>query len=154
MIEGRDLAALGSFFLLPFDRLHCRTAVSVSTGWSSRPSGRTASSTVRGTPPNYAPVLDVEPDLSAHQGSADRDTVQHMDAEHDDHLACCLPGYRCFCGPGLAGYALSRLKFPVLPGSLGDNDFHHPIWCRRRCCSFPLADIIRNFPPRRHTVGV
>ena len=38
-----------------------------------------------------------------------------------------------FCGL-LAGYALSRLKFPFAGSSAPESS--SPIWCRRRCCSF------------------
>ena len=44
----------------------------------------------------------------------------------------------------LAGYALSRLKFPFA-GLIGTGIFITYLWCRRTLLFIPLSDIIRNF---------
>jgi len=69
-------------------------------------------------------VLDHAPDSGAHQGSVDRDLVQHLDAEHDDHLD---RGHGDFA----VLRSLSRVRAVYLvPQTL---------------LFIPLADIIRNF---------
>ena len=80
-----EVAALG-LLLRPADALYRPAAVPVLLDGRSPRSGRTASCTARGTRPTTrrsGPATDP----GAHHGSADRDLVQHLDAEHDDHLA-------------------------------------------------------------------
>ena len=91
--------------------------------------------------PNYAPFWTLHPTLEHITDLLDRDLVHDMAVEHDD-LALPATLISLFCGL-LAGYALSRLKFPFA-GALGTGIFITYL-VPQTLLFIPLADIIRNF---------
>src|SRR6516165_4986831 len=82
--RGRNMAALG-LLLHPTDRVRGRATVPVLLDDHHRhPAGPRALPPVER--PQLLAVLDRQPDLGAYQGPLDRDLVQYLDAEHDDHF--------------------------------------------------------------------
>ena len=92
--------------------------------------------------PNFTqPFWTMHPTLEHIHDLLTETLFSHLDAQHDDHLAVATV-ISLFCGL-LAGYALSRLKFPFA-GSIGTGIFITYL-VPQTLLFIPLADIIRNF---------
>ena len=137
--RGRALAALG-LFLHSVDRLHRRAAVSVLLDdHHQHPAGQRALSAVERT--ELPPFWTTNPTLE-HIRDLLTETLFSTWMLNTMIISLAATAISLFCGL-LAGYALSRLKFPFA-GSLGTMIFITYL-VPQTLLFIPLADIIRNF---------